>query len=63
MDAPILAIDIVIELALDHADHDFVADQAALVHNLLCRAPERRLLCDLRTQHIASCLATSITKP
>lgn len=32
---PVLALSVVVQLALDHVDHDLVADQTSLVHDLL----------------------------
>jgi hypothetical protein len=57
--APVLAFLVVFELALDHVDHDFVADQTALVHDLLGLLAQRRLLCDLGSQHITGGLKIS----
>jgi hypothetical protein len=58
--APVLAFLVVFELALDHVDHDFVADQTALVHDLLGLLAQRRLLCDLGSQHITGGLKNKL---
>jgi len=52
------ALLVVVELLLDHADHNVVADQTALVHDLLRLAPEGRLLRNLGAQHVAGGLAS-----
>lgn len=53
---PSLALLVVVQLLLDHADDNVIADEAALVHDLLGFAAERGLLGDLRAQHVAGCL-------
>jgi hypothetical protein len=50
---PVLALLVVLELSLDHIDHDFVADQTAGIHDLLGFSAERRLRCDLRAKHVS----------
>ena len=49
---PALALLVVGELLLDHADDDLVADEAALVHDLLGLNTEGGLLGNLRAQHV-----------
>lgn len=44
---PIGAISVSIELVLDHVDHDIVADQATLIHDLFCFPTKRSLFGDL----------------
>jgi hypothetical protein len=50
---PVLALLVVLELSLDHIDHDLVADQTAGIHNLLGFSAERRLRRDLRAEHVS----------
>jgi hypothetical protein len=45
--APGLALGVVLELILDHVDHDLVADEATRIHDFLRFPAERRLLCNL----------------
>jgi hypothetical protein len=52
-DVPVLALLVVVQLVLDHANHDLVRHQLALVHNLLGLATELGLSGDLRAQHVA----------
>lgn len=54
MDAPVFARLVVLQLVLDHPDHDIVANETTSVHNLLRLHTERRLLLDLLTKHVAS---------
>ena len=51
-DIPVLALGVVVQLALDHANHDLVRHQLALVHNLLGLATELGLSSDLRAKHV-----------
>ena len=51
--APVLALLVVLELVLDHADDDVVAHEPASVHDLLRRKTELRLARDLVAQHVA----------
>lgn len=44
---PVLALLVVVQFALDHVDHDLVADETALVHDLLGFLSELGLLHDL----------------
>lgn len=44
---PVLAFGVVIQFALDHVDHDLVADETTLVHDLFGLLAEIGLLCDL----------------
>lgn len=44
---PVLALSVVVELALDHVDHDIITDQATLVHDLLGLSAQISLLGDL----------------
>jgi hypothetical protein len=60
---PALALRIVVKLLLDHADNDVIADETALVHDLLGFSAERSLLGDLRSEHVTSSLqATTSAK-
>ena len=45
--APVLALSVVIKLALDHVNHDIVANQTTLVHDLLSLPSQVGLLRDL----------------
>jgi len=54
---PAPALGIVVQLFLDHANDDVIADKAALVHNLLGFPAQRRLLGDLGSQHVTSGLS------
>lgn len=49
---PSLALLIVVELLLDHANDNLIADETALVHDLLGLAAEGSLLRNLRSQHV-----------
>lgn len=49
---PALALLVRVQLALDHANHDLVRDQLALVHDLLSLLAELRLRGDLSAQHV-----------
>ena len=51
-DVPVLALLVVVQLVLDHANHDLVRHQLALVHNLLGLATELGLSSDLRAKHV-----------
>jgi hypothetical protein len=51
-----LALGVVLELALDHANHDLVADETALVHDLLGLSTQLGLLCDLSAEHVTGSL-------
>jgi hypothetical protein len=51
--SPVLALGVVVQLVLDHADHDLVRHQLALVHDLLGLATKLGLSGDLRAQHVA----------
>lgn len=51
-----LALGVVLELALDHANHDLVADETALVHDLLGLSAQLGLLGDLSAEHITGSL-------
>lgn len=44
---PVLALGVVVQLALDHVNHDLVADKTTLVHDLLSLLAELGLLRDL----------------
>lgn len=50
---PVLALGVVVQLALDHVDHDLVADEATLVHDFLGFLSKIGLLRDLRAQHVS----------
>ena len=49
---PIAAFCVVLNLALDHVNHDLVTDKTSLVHDLLRLSAEIRLLRDLCPQHV-----------
>ena len=51
--APVLALWVVVQLALDHVDHDLVANETTLVHDLLGFLSKVGLLCDLGPQHVS----------
>lgn len=53
---PVLALRVALQLVLDHVDHDLVADQTTLVHDLLSLPSEVGLLRDLRAQHVTGSL-------
>lgn len=44
---PVLALGVVLKLALDHVNHDIVANQTTLVHDLLSLPSQVGLLRDL----------------
>lgn len=52
--APILAIVVLIQLVVDHVDHNLIADKTSLIHDLLCFSAELGLLCNLSSQHVSS---------
>src|SRR4051812_33422763 len=58
-DIPALALLVVVQLLLDHADDDVIADKAARVHNLLGFHAQLRLLGDLGSQHVAGGLVVA----
>lgn len=60
---PVLALGVVVQLALDHVDHDLIADEAAGIHDLLGFPAERRLLCDLGAEHVTGSLCASAIYP
>ena len=53
MYAPVLALGVVVQLALDHVDHDLVADETTLVHDLLGFLSKIGFLRDLGPQHVS----------
>ena len=53
---PLFAFRVVVKLILDHVDHDVVADEASLIHDLFGLPPECSLLRDLRPEHVSSSL-------
>jgi len=53
---PVLAILVACQLILDHVNHDVVADQATLVHDLFRFPTQWCLLCDLCSEHVTGCL-------
>lgn len=61
-DIPSLALLVVLELVLDHADDNVVGDESALVHDLLGLATELSLLCDLGAEHVSGSLRRSISR-
>lgn len=56
-----LALGVVLELALDHANHDLVADETALVHDLLGLSAQLGLLCDLSAEHVTGSLRARVS--
>jgi len=57
--SPVLALGVVLQLALDHVDHDLVADETTLIHDLLSLLAEVGLLRDLGPQHVTGGLLRS----
>lgn len=53
---PILALAVVVQFTLDHVDHDLVANQTTLVHDLLRLLAEVGLLRNLGSQHVSGSL-------
>ena len=53
---PVLALTVVVQLALNHVDHDLITNQATLIHDLLGLFAQLSLLGDLRPQHISGSL-------
>lgn len=53
MHIPVLTLGVVVQLALDHVDHDLITDEATLVHDLLGFLSKIGLLRDLGTQHVS----------
>ena len=53
--APVLAVLVVLQLLLDHVDHDVVGDESSSVHNLLGLDTQGSLLLNLVSQHVPSC--------
>ncbi len=53
IDSPALAVYVVIEVILNHADHDLIAHERAGVHDLLRLDAERGLPDDLLAKHVA----------
>ena len=51
--APPLALRVLLELLLDHADHDLVTDETTLVHDLLGGLAQLSLAGNLRTKHVS----------
>lgn len=51
---PALALLVVVELLLDHANDNVVTDETTLVHDLLRFAAKGSLLSNLRSQHVTS---------
>lgn len=51
--SPLGAVLVLLELLLDHADHDLVADQSTGVHDLLGGFSELSLSSDLRSEHVS----------
>jgi hypothetical protein len=52
-DVPVLALLVVVQLVLDHANHDLVRHKLALVHDLLGLATKLGLSSNLRAKHVA----------
>ena len=57
-DAPLSALGVILELALDHIDHDLVTDKPTLVHDLFSFPAEGRLFRYLRPKHVPRSLNT-----
>lgn len=55
-DPPALALGVVLELVLNHVDHNLVADKTTLVHDLLGLSSQLGLLCDLGAKHVTGSL-------
>lgn len=55
---PILAILVVVQLVLNHADHDVVRHELALIHDLLCLSAQVGLCGNLSTQHVSGSQVT-----
>ena len=60
MNVPSLALLVVLELVLDHANDNVVGNESTLVHDLLGLATELSLLCDLRTEHVSGGLGDQL---
>lgn len=54
-DPPVVALGVLLELLLDHTDHDLVADEATLVHDLLGGFTQVGLPRDLVSEHVTGC--------
>ena len=59
-DKAALALGVLVQLLLDHANNDVVADEAAVVHDLLGLKTEGGLLGDLGSEHVTGGLEWSI---
>lgn len=53
---PISAFSVCFQLILDHINHDIVAHETSLVHDLLGFSSQRCLFGDLRSKHVTSSL-------
>jgi hypothetical protein len=53
IDPPALAVRVVLEVVLNHSDHDLIAHEPARVHDLLRLDAERGLPGDLLAEHVA----------
>lgn len=49
---PVGAFSVRFQLALDHVDHNVVADQTSLIHDLLGFTSQSRLLSYLSSEHV-----------
>lgn len=54
--SPFFTVLVVLQLVLDHVDHDLVAHKSTSVHDLLGFPSKLRLLCYLRSKHVPCCL-------
>lgn len=52
LNVPSLALLVVLELILDHANDNVVGNESTLVHDLLGLATELSLLCNLGAEHV-----------
>lgn len=52
IDLPILTIFIILQLILDHPDHNFIANQATGVHDLFSFYSKGRLFGNLLAEHV-----------
>lgn len=60
---PVLALRVAFQFALDHVDHNLVANQTTLIHDLLGLPSEVGLLRDLGPQHVTSGLGKESHQP
>ena len=55
-DPPVVALGVLLELLLDHTDHDLVADETSGIHDLLGLATEGCLRSNLCAEHVSGSL-------